>query len=77
MARSYEIRIEGDLSPDWSDWFGGMRITGQRDGQTVLAGEVADQAALHGLLSLLRDLNLTLISVNPSPAERPQIERGT
>ena len=62
----YEILIEGDLAPQWADWFDGMTITRQPDGRTRLAGEVADQAALFGLLGKVRDLGLTLVSANSS-----------
>ena len=59
----YEIRIRDRLDEDWSEWFGSMTLTHNREGQTILTGPVADQAALHGLLSRISDLNLTLISV--------------
>ena len=62
----YEILIEGDLAPQWADWFDGMTITRQPDGRTRLAGEVTDQAALFGLLGKVRDLGLTLVSANSS-----------
>lgn len=62
----YEILIEGDLAPQWADWFDGMTITRQPDGRTRLAGEMADQAALFGLLGKVRDLGLTLVSANSS-----------
>jgi hypothetical protein len=62
----YEIRIRGTLSPDWSEWFEGMEIRQDGEGETILAGRVVDQAALHGLLARVRDLNLVLVSVNPS-----------
>jgi hypothetical protein len=64
-AERYEIRIQGALGPDWADWFEGMEMRQGGEGLTVLEGHVVDQAALHGLLARLRDLNLTLISVNP------------
>ena len=67
--RRYEIRVQGTLGPDWADWFDGMEIRQETGGQTVIAGPVVDQPALHGLLAKLRDLNLTLVSVNPAPAE--------
>lgn len=60
----YEIRIKGYLASFWSETFDGMQITLTPDGETVLRGAVTDQAALHGLLARMRDLNLTLISVN-------------
>ena len=61
----YEIRIKGHLDDRWSDWFGGLTITLEEDGNTLLTGPVIDQAALHGLLKKVRDLGMPLISVNP------------
>ncbi len=60
----YEIRIKGYLALTWSESFEGMQLTLTGDGETVITGQVVDQAALHGLLARIRDLNLTLISVN-------------
>ena len=60
----YEIRVKGHLAPSWSETFDGMQIILTPDGETTLSGAVADQAALHGLLARIRDLNLILISVN-------------
>lgn len=63
-AMVYEIRVEGRLDSDrWSEWFEGMAVIAGTDGETVLLGPVADQAALYGLLARLRDLALTLLSV--------------
>ena len=59
----YEIRIKGHLDDRWADWFGGLTITLEDNGDTLLAGPVADQAALHGLLSKVRDLGMPLLSV--------------
>lgn len=59
----YEIRVEGVLDQHWSDWLDGLQLTSQPGGVTVIAGEVADQAALHGLLTKIRDLALPLLSV--------------
>ncbi len=59
----YEIRIEGQLSPTWSDWFGGLALANLENGQSVLSGPVTDQAALLGILARIRDLNLKLILV--------------
>lgn len=59
----YEIRIKGHLAPAWSEAFDGMQLTLTQSGETLISGVVADQAALHGLLARIRDLNLTLISV--------------
>ena len=62
----YEIRIDGHLDREWSDWFEGLAVTLAEDGTTLLSGPVADQAALHGLLKKVRDLGAPLISVNPT-----------
>ena len=58
-----EIRIKGHIAPHWSDWFAGLTVT-QTDDETILTGEVDDQAALFGLLARVRDLGLSLLSVN-------------
>ena len=58
----YRIKLKEHLDPKWSDWFEQMAISTEGD-QTILTGPVADQAALHGLLIRIRDLNLTLLSV--------------
>ena len=61
----YKIKVKGRLESDyWSQWFDGMTVTAERSGETVIYGPVADQAALHGLLSRIRDLGLPLVSVN-------------
>ncbi|MBP7961917.1 MAG: hypothetical protein KBG20_06290 [Caldilineaceae bacterium] len=62
---SYEIRIRGHLDERWSDWFGGMTITLDESGDTLLTGPVVDQAALYGLLRKVRDAGMSLYSVNP------------
>ena len=59
----YELRVEGHLDESWSTWFGGMALIREDDGTTTLRGLVADQAALHGLITKVRDLGATLISV--------------
>ena len=60
--KNYRIRLKGHLDCKWSDWFGQMVVS--REGtDTILTGSVADQAALHGLLNRIRDLNLALLSV--------------
>jgi hypothetical protein len=60
----YEIRLKGHLEARSVKWFEGMAITLDENGNTLLSGPVADQAALHGLLKKVRDLGLTLLSVN-------------
>ena len=61
----YQIRVEGQLSSHWTDWFDGLTITRAEKGETLITGPVIDQAALYGLLKKIRDLGLPLISVNP------------
>ena len=65
----YQIIVKGVLDSKWSDWFEGMTVTPQPDGETVLTGPVADQAALHGLLQKIRDMGLPLVSVGPVEIE--------
>jgi hypothetical protein len=60
----YQIRIKGHLGRQWTDWFGGLTVTQEDNGDTLLTGPVVDQAALHGLLKKVRDLGLPLLSVN-------------
>ena len=59
----YQIKISGHLGSEWADWFGGLAVTQEVSGETLIIGPVADQPALHGLLKRVRDLGLTLISV--------------
>jgi hypothetical protein len=70
----YQIRIRSHLGPQWTDWFEGLAITLEDNGDTLLTGPVADQAALHGLLRKVRDAGLPLLSmmrVEPEPKEAP------
>ena len=59
----YQIRIKGHLGSQWTDWFGGLTVTLEDNGDTLLTGTVVDQAALHGLLKKVRDLGMPLVSV--------------
>ena len=79
MTGTYEIHLGGHLDKRWAAWFDGVRITQQADGTTMLLAEMADQAALHGLLNQVRDLNLPLISValvepGPPRPDQPAIQ---
>ena len=62
-AGLYEIRLKGHLDARWAAWFDGLSLTQECDGTTVIRGSVIDQAALHGLLSKVRDLGLPLVAV--------------
>lgn len=59
-----EIRLDGCLDKTWADWLDGFTLTHTEEGETILTGEIKDQAALFGLIAKLRDLGVTLISVN-------------
>jgi hypothetical protein len=76
----YEIRLTGHLDARWTAWFDGLTVRPDGDGTTVISGEIADQAALHGLLGRVRDLGLPLVSVRQvdiEPAEIPPAMKGT
>lgn len=72
----YQIRIKGHLGSQWTDWFEGLTITLEEDGDTLLTGPVIDQAVLHGLLKKVRDLGLPLLSVSPVKPD-PSATLGT
>jgi hypothetical protein len=64
MPEYYEIKIKGHLDHHWSNWFADLKLTYPDGEMTLLSGRLPDQAALHGLLERIRDLNLVLISVS-------------
>jgi hypothetical protein len=68
---SYVLRVQGHLDPRWSDYLAGLRITHEAGGDSTLSGPLPDQAALHGVLAAIRDLGMTLISVNPAGPVNP------
>jgi hypothetical protein len=73
----YQIRIKGHLGSQWADWFEGLTITLEYNGDTLLTGPVVDQAALHGLLKKVRDLGMPLVSVSPlehGPADQSDVK---
>lgn len=73
----YEIRIKGHLDGQWADWFGNLTITPEENGDTLLTGPVADQAALYGLLRRVLDLGMPLLSVNhvePGQPDASEVE---
>ena len=74
----YEIRIKGHLDDRWADWFGGLTITLEENGDTLLTGPVVDQAALYGLLRKVRDLGMPLLSVirvKPGQADASDVKQ--
>jgi hypothetical protein len=76
----YRIRIAGHLGRQWADWFEGLAITLDENGDTLLTGPVVDQAALHGLLKKVRDLGMPLLSVvcvQPNQADTSDVRSTT
>jgi hypothetical protein len=74
---AYAIKLQGHLSESWAEWFEGLAFTHEADGSTTLSGEVADQAALHGLLKKIRDLGLPLLAVNRVDLDHGQTSLNT
>ena len=72
----YQVRIRGSLDEGWSDWFEGLAIVAQAGNETLLTGSVGDQIALHGLLAKIRDLGLTLLSVQRVEKESDDDDKG-
>jgi len=73
MSEIHEIRVQGHLDDRWANWLEGLALTRENDGTTTLTGRLVDQAALHGVLNTIRDLNLPIVSVRRvyPDAERP------
>jgi hypothetical protein len=74
----YQIRIKGHLGRHWTDWFEGLTLTLEDNGETLLTGPMVDQAALHGVLRKVRDLGVPLLSVSrvePGQAETPDVKQ--
>lgn len=69
----YQIRIKGHLGRQWTDWFEGLAISLEDNGDTLLSGPVVDQAALHGLLKKVRDLGMPLLSIIPVTPNQPGV----
>ena len=69
-TKVFQIRIQGHLSQQWQDWFEGLTITLEEDGNTFLSGHVVDQSALHGILKKIRNLGMPLLSVNSIDSDR-------
>ncbi len=70
----YQIRLSGSLPGKWSKWFDGLTITNGSNGETLITGSVADQAALHGLLKQIRDIGMPLISINRLYLEKDKMK---
>jgi hypothetical protein len=73
---TYQIKIQGRLDEYWSEWFDDLTVTYDEQDDTILTGQVADQAALHGVLKKVRDLGLPLISVNLVEPKAPATPTG-
>ncbi|RPI87825.1 MAG: hypothetical protein EHM41_03550 [Chloroflexi bacterium] len=73
--KCYEIRLKGHLDDRWAEWFEGLNITLEDNGDTLLTGPVIDQATLHGLLKKVRDLGLPLLSVNSVEPDAEEVRK--
>jgi hypothetical protein len=76
MAQQYKIRLKSQLSQAWADYFDGFKLENGENGETILSGEVVDQAALHGLLTLIRDLGIPLLEIRQIQPEVFQLDRS-
>lgn len=78
QPKVFQIRIQGHLSQPWTDWFEGLNVMLEEDGNTLLSGSVLDQSALHGILKKIRNLGMPLLSVNsvdPDPSTKTDTDR--
>ena len=66
----YEIRVKGHLDEHWTEWFDGLEIINLENGEAMLSGDIVDQAALHGVLAKVRNLNLALVAVSSEGPDR-------
>jgi hypothetical protein len=73
---AYAIRLKGHLGRELADWFGGLTVTLEESGNTLLTGPVSDQAALHGLLKKVRDLGIPLLAVYRIEPGQPDVPDG-
>jgi hypothetical protein len=76
MPTHYRIRLRGHLSGHWAEWFAGLTITNQANGETLLEGPLADEAALHGVLIKVRDLGLPLLALAALRPDDPRAEEA-
>jgi len=73
----YQIKIRGELDPVWEEWFEGLALSHDCQGNTILSGPIVDHTALHSILLKIRDLNLKLISVNEIVCDDDQVTHGS
>ena len=72
----YRIQLQENLGPDWNEWFNGLAVTNEAQGGSLIEGMIADQAALHGLIRKVRDLGLTLVSIQRMENQPGKPEKG-
>jgi hypothetical protein len=76
MEKRYQFRLKGHLDKSWKEWLSDMSIEQQPDGTTLITGQIADQAALFGLLSQLRDLGMPLLSINTMSSDQLTLQEA-